>query len=56
MDAAEVAAFEASPYCEAACRLRRWDDVGKDPDAPVPELDRYRAVLEAVSLPASESP
>jgi phosphonate degradation associated HDIG domain protein len=56
MDAAEVAAFEASPHCQAACRLRRWDDVGKDPDAPVPELDRYRAVLEAVVLPVSGSP
>jgi len=56
MSPAEIAEFEASPHHEAACRLRRWDDVGKDPDAPVPELDRYRAVLEAVALPASESP
>jgi phosphonate degradation associated HDIG domain protein len=56
MSAAEIAAFETSPHYEAACRLRRWDDVGKDPEAPVPELERYRAVLEAVALPASESP
>jgi [1-hydroxy-2-(trimethylamino)ethyl]phosphonate dioxygenase len=49
MSADEVAEFEANPHAAAAVQLRRWDDIGKDPDAETPELERYRAVLEAVS-------
>jgi phosphonate degradation associated HDIG domain protein len=48
MTPAEMAEFEALPHFEAACRLRRWDDRGKDPDAVVPALEHYRGVLEAV--------
>jgi gamma-butyrobetaine dioxygenase len=48
MTAAEVAEFEGSPHCEAACRLRRWDDIGKEPDAEVPPLEHYRPLLESV--------
>ena len=50
MSPAERAAFEALPQFEAACRLRRWDDAGKDPDAEVAPLEHYREVLEAVVL------
>ena len=48
MDAAEVAEFEQEPHFEAACRLRRYDDVAKDPEVETPPLEHYRPVLEAV--------
>jgi phosphonate degradation associated HDIG domain protein len=44
---AEVAAFDASPYAEAAVRLRRYDDAGKAPGLETPGLEHYRPVLEA---------
>ncbi len=47
MSPVEIAEFEALPHFEAACRLRRWDDAAKDPDAAVPPLEHYRGVLEA---------
>ena len=48
MSEAEVAEFEALPHAVAACRLRRYDDAGKDPDADVPPLESYRDVLTAL--------
>jgi gamma-butyrobetaine dioxygenase len=48
MSAEEAAAFENLPHWREACRLRRWDDLAKDAGAPVPPLERYRPVLEAV--------
>jgi gamma-butyrobetaine dioxygenase len=53
MDAEEKAAFENLPYWREACRLRRWDDLAKEPDAELPPLERYRPVLEAVVLTSS---
>ena len=44
----EVASFEAGPHSEAACRLRRWDDAGKEPELVVPPLESYRALLESL--------
>ena len=41
----ESAAFEALPHADAACRLRRYDDAGKDPDADMPPLESYRELL-----------
>jgi [1-hydroxy-2-(trimethylamino)ethyl]phosphonate dioxygenase len=52
MSPTEIRAFEALPNWEAACRLRRWDDLAKDPGALVPPLEHYRALLEAVVLPS----
>jgi phosphonate degradation associated HDIG domain protein len=49
----EVAAFEASPHAEAAVRLRRYDDVGKVPGLPTPDLEHYRPILES-ALATSE--
>jgi phosphonate degradation associated HDIG domain protein len=46
-DAAEVAEFEASPFADAAVRLRRYDDAGKEPGLETPGLEHYRAALEA---------
>jgi phosphonate degradation associated HDIG domain protein len=44
----EASDFEALPYAEAACRLRRFDDEAKDPDGQTPPLAHYRGVLERV--------
>jgi phosphonate degradation associated HDIG domain protein len=43
----EVAAFELSPHARDAVRLRRYDDIGKVEGLETPELEHYRAVLEA---------
>ncbi|WP_067570212.1 HD domain-containing protein [Nocardia acidivorans] len=48
MSAAEVATFAAEPHCESATALRRFDDAGKDPEAPVPALADFRAEIEAL--------
>jgi phosphonate degradation associated HDIG domain protein len=45
--APEAAAFEASPFAADAVRLRRWDDVGKVAGLETPDLEHYRATLEA---------
>ena len=44
---AEVKAFEALPHSADAVRLRRYDEMGKDPDAVTPDLTYYRSYLEA---------
>lgn len=44
----EVAAFAAEPFAEAACRLRKFDDLGKDPNAPEVTLADFRADIEAL--------
>ena len=48
MDVGEVAEFEAEPHFEAACRLRRYDDIAKDPEVVTPPLEHYLPYLEAV--------
>jgi gamma-butyrobetaine dioxygenase len=45
MRRSEFAAFEASPYAAAACRVRRWDDAAKDPEVTVPPFDHFRPLL-----------
>jgi gamma-butyrobetaine dioxygenase len=45
MQRPELAAFEANPHAAAACRVRRWDDAAKDPEAAVPPFDHFRPVL-----------
>lgn len=51
MDAAEQAAFDALPGAADACRLRRWDDLAKDPDAVTPPWEHYEPLmLELASL------
>ena len=46
----ETAVFEQEPHWREACRLRLWDDLGKEPGADVPPLEHYRPVLEAVTF------
>ena len=48
MSAAEVETFEARPHAAAACRLRRYDDGGKDPSADMPPLESYRNLLTSL--------
>ncbi len=45
MTAEEVAAFEADPLHQAAVDLRRWDEQGKDPKAPTPDLEVFEGLL-----------
>ena len=45
MRGAELDEFAASPYAQAACRLRRWDDAAKDPDAAAPPFDHFSGRL-----------
>jgi phosphonate degradation associated HDIG domain protein len=41
----ELAQFAASRYADDACRLRRWDDAAKDPDAAAPPFEHFRPLL-----------
>lgn len=45
---AEVRDFAVSPYAEAACRLRRWDDAAKQPGALTPPFGHFRPLLTAL--------
>jgi gamma-butyrobetaine dioxygenase len=45
MAADELAAFEANPFGKDACRVRRWDDDAKDPDAPTLPFRHFVPVL-----------
>lgn len=40
----EVAAFRALPYADDAVRVRRWDDLAKDPERTCPPLDHFLAL------------
>lgn len=48
MSREEVEDFERHPGYRDAVALRRWDDLGKDPDAEVPPLEAYEDDLRAV--------
>lgn len=48
---AEVRDFASSPYAEAACRLRRWDDAAKRPGALTPPFGHFRPLLTALLRP-----
>ncbi|HUY47043.1 MAG TPA: hypothetical protein VMV92_15135 [Streptosporangiaceae bacterium] len=49
MSPAETAEFEASPWCTAALRLRRWDDAAKDPMALAPAFGYYQPLLRQLA-------
>jgi predicted HD phosphohydrolase len=49
MTPAESAEFEASPWCQSALRLRRWDDAAKEPAAMVPPFGYYRRLLRQLA-------
>jgi len=48
MSSAEADAFAAGEYAADAVAVRRWDEAAKDPEADVPGVDSYRALLEGV--------
>jgi gamma-butyrobetaine dioxygenase len=48
MSAQDAGRFAASPYADAACQLRRWDDAAKDPSAWHPDFEHYRPLLAAL--------
>jgi len=50
MSELEAAEFAAGPHAAAACRLRRYDDAGKDPAAVTPPLESYRGLLASLLL------
>jgi len=47
MSAEESAAFRASPFATDALRLRAWDDLAKDANAPAQRVERFVAMLRA---------
>ena len=44
MSAAEVAAFESDPLHSLYIELRAWDELAKQQNHPVPDLDIYRSM------------
>ena len=48
MTAAEVAAFEALPFCRDAVAVRRWDDQAKDPAVTAPGFAHFAPLLAAL--------
>ena len=46
MNTEEASKFAANPYAEAACELRRWDDLAKDPAAVTPPFWHFAPLLE----------
>jgi phosphonate degradation associated HDIG domain protein len=49
-DEAQANTFIAQPYAEEAVRLRRYDDLAKVKDKPVPGLAHYQAHLSHAAL------
>jgi gamma-butyrobetaine dioxygenase len=45
MAAGEVTAFQATPFAEDACQVRRWDDEAKNPGAPTPPFGHFVPLL-----------
>jgi phosphonate degradation associated HDIG domain protein len=46
----ERAAFEASPYCAAAVRLRRWDDAAKVIGLATPPLEHFADYVDRCAI------
>jgi phosphonate degradation associated HDIG domain protein len=49
MHGAELAEFAAGRYAQAAIRVRRWDDLAKDPGAEAPPFDHFAPALRALT-------
>jgi len=49
MRGAELAEFAENPYAARAVRVRRWDDLAKDPEAQVPGLEHFTGLLRALA-------
>jgi [1-hydroxy-2-(trimethylamino)ethyl]phosphonate dioxygenase len=46
----EAEAFRILPHWQAALRLRRYDDLGKQDDMTIASLESYRPLLESLRL------
>jgi gamma-butyrobetaine dioxygenase len=44
----EASNFGASPYAGAACQVRRWDDLAKDPAVTPPRFEHFAPLLEGL--------
>jgi predicted HD phosphohydrolase len=54
METPEALEFEKRPQFQRAIRVRRFDDLGKEPDMKTPTLEDFRPLVEAlVRLPAA---
>lgn len=51
MSAAEIARFETNPWYKDAVAVRVFDDRGKAPDRPHPDLDHYLDIARGCVLP-----
>jgi phosphonate degradation associated HDIG domain protein len=51
MNAAEQEAFRAHPFFENAVRLRRWDDLAKDPNLVTPPIEHFAAYIDEAASP-----
>jgi len=51
MGADEAAAFEERPCAADAVMIRRWDDLAKEPGAPVPDFGFFRPLLKSLLVP-----
>jgi len=51
----EARRFIAVPHAGDAVKLRRWDDLAKDPDARMPDLDHFLPALEACAVEAGKA-
>jgi len=49
-DEAQAKDFIAQPYAEEAVRLRRYDDLAKVKDKPVPGLAHYQSRLAEAAI------
>jgi gamma-butyrobetaine dioxygenase len=47
--------FEASEFFDDSVRLRRWDDLAKDPHLQTPTLESYIPLLERLLAKSTES-
>jgi predicted HD phosphohydrolase len=56
MSAEELAAFADLPYAADAVRLRRWDDLGKDPGMARLTLEDFREDVEGEDLTLAADP
>ncbi|MCC9604442.1 HD domain-containing protein [Blastopirellula sp. JC732] len=55
MSAEEIAQFEQEPFWQAALELRRFDDLGKDPDLETPPVAYYLEKLPPFLLETAAS-
>ncbi len=51
-DESQARIWIAQPFAEDGVRLRRWDDLAKDPEAETPSLSHFQHIVERVAAGA----